>query len=61
MAPTDGSSWVYRENRVPDYQKKFQQHDGVRLWEKVRAVSLAGPERKSCECRGENDTTGLMR
>jgi hypothetical protein len=38
IARTDRSSWVYRENRVPDYQKKFQQHDGVRLWEKVRAT-----------------------
>lgn len=29
-------SWIYRENRVPSYQKEFQKHDGVRLWMKVR-------------------------
>ena len=46
VARTDGSSWIYRENRVPDYQKKFQQHDGVRLWQKVRTRlegSCGGP------------------
>ena len=28
-------SWIYRENRVPHYQREFQKHDGLRLWEKV--------------------------
>lgn len=31
-------SWIYRENRVPHYQREFQKHDGLRLWEKVRVV-----------------------
>jgi hypothetical protein len=25
-----------RENRVPHYQREFQKHDGLRIWEKVR-------------------------
>jgi hypothetical protein len=29
-------SWVFRENRVPHYQREFQKHDGLRTWEKVR-------------------------
>ena len=28
-------SWVYRENRVPIYQREHQKHDGLRIWEKV--------------------------
>ncbi|PVI01521.1 hypothetical protein DM02DRAFT_524768, partial [Periconia macrospinosa] len=28
--------WVYRENRVPFYQREFQKHDGQRLWVKGR-------------------------
>lgn len=27
--------WVYRENRVPHYQRLFQKHDGLRQWQKV--------------------------
>ncbi|KAF2792972.1 hypothetical protein K505DRAFT_375648 [Melanomma pulvis-pyrius CBS 109.77] len=30
------AGWVYRENRVPHYQREFQKHDGLRLWEKSR-------------------------
>jgi hypothetical protein len=30
------TSWVFRENRVPHYQREFQKHDGLRTWEKVR-------------------------
>ncbi|KAF2650468.1 hypothetical protein K491DRAFT_608771 [Lophiostoma macrostomum CBS 122681] len=30
------NSWIYRENRVPEYQKYFQKHDGLRTWEKAR-------------------------
>lgn len=30
------SSWVFRENKVPQYQAYFQKHDGLRTWEKVR-------------------------
>jgi hypothetical protein len=29
-------SWVMRENRVPHYQRDFQKHDGLRIWQKVR-------------------------
>jgi hypothetical protein len=29
-------SFVYRENRVPYYQRLFQRHDGLRQWHKVR-------------------------
>ncbi|KAJ9645696.1 hypothetical protein H2201_007489 [Coniosporium apollinis] len=28
--------FVYRENRVPYYQRLYQKHDGKRLWWKVR-------------------------
>jgi hypothetical protein len=31
-------SWVFRENRVPYYQREFQKHDGLRTWEKVRSA-----------------------
>ncbi|KAL5376781.1 hypothetical protein DPSP01_010193 [Paraphaeosphaeria sporulosa] len=30
------AGWIYRENRVPAYQKEYQKHDGVRLWMKSR-------------------------
>jgi hypothetical protein len=30
-------SWIFRENRVPYYQREFQKHDGLRTWEKVRS------------------------
>ncbi|OJI98357.1 hypothetical protein ASPVEDRAFT_454969 [Aspergillus versicolor CBS 583.65] len=26
------AGWVFRENRVPYYQRLFQQHDGKRQW-----------------------------
>ncbi|KAF2028230.1 hypothetical protein EK21DRAFT_114004 [Setomelanomma holmii] len=29
-------SWIFRENRVPYYQREFQKHDGLRTWEKAR-------------------------
>lgn len=44
---TSSYSFLYRENRVPHYQRLFQKNDGVRQWNKVRAgafrffVSLA--------------------
>ena len=52
-APKTGSiltarSWIFRENRVPHYQREFQKHDGVRLWQKVRR-RLCAPERTE-EC-----------
>ncbi|OCL00046.1 uncharacterized protein K441DRAFT_602159 [Cenococcum geophilum 1.58] len=28
-------SFVYRPNRVPEYQRLFQKHDGVRQWWKT--------------------------
>lgn len=34
------TSWVFRENRVPHYQREFQKHDGLRTWEKVRDLCL---------------------
>ncbi|KAF2014600.1 hypothetical protein BU24DRAFT_463377 [Aaosphaeria arxii CBS 175.79] len=30
------AGFVNRENRVPHYQRLFQKHDGLRLWEKSR-------------------------
>ena len=30
--------FVFRENRVPYYQRLFQRHDGKRQWWKVRLV-----------------------
>ncbi|KAF2727435.1 hypothetical protein EJ04DRAFT_582029 [Polyplosphaeria fusca] len=30
------AGWIYRENRVPYYQRLYQKHDGLRLWEKSR-------------------------
>ncbi|KAF2823114.1 hypothetical protein CC86DRAFT_409880 [Ophiobolus disseminans] len=30
------AGWVFRENRVPHYQREFQKHDGLRTWEKAR-------------------------
>ncbi|ORY12940.1 hypothetical protein BCR34DRAFT_562855 [Clohesyomyces aquaticus] len=30
------AGWLYRENRVPAYQRLHQKHDGLRLWEKSR-------------------------
>jgi len=38
MTVTDlhsASSFMYRENRVPYYQRLFQHHDGKRQWWKV--------------------------
>ncbi|KAJ4355555.1 uncharacterized protein N0V89_003573 [Didymosphaeria variabile] len=32
------AGWIYRENRVPSYQREFQKHDGLRLWMKVRGA-----------------------
>ena len=34
-------SFVYRQNRVPEYQRLFQKHDGVRQWWKVRNSELS--------------------
>jgi hypothetical protein len=36
-------SWVFRENRVPHYQREFQKHDGLRTWEKVRSLRIQEP------------------
>lgn len=33
----DAFRFVYRENRVPHYQRLFQNHDGKRQWWKVRS------------------------
>jgi hypothetical protein len=33
-------SFVFRENRVPYYQRLFQRHDGLRQWHKVRPDNL---------------------
>ncbi|KAI8938309.1 hypothetical protein NX059_005961 [Plenodomus lindquistii] len=30
------AGWIYRENRVPYYQREFQKHDGLRVWQKSR-------------------------
>ncbi|KAL1602105.1 hypothetical protein SLS59_004790 [Nothophoma quercina] len=30
------AGWVFRENKVPHYQRLMQQHDGLRTWEKAR-------------------------
>ncbi|KAH7409885.1 hypothetical protein DE146DRAFT_751613 [Phaeosphaeria sp. MPI-PUGE-AT-0046c] len=30
------AGWVFRENRVPHYQREFQKHDGLRTWQKAR-------------------------
>jgi hypothetical protein len=37
-------SFVYRENRVPYYQRLFQQHDGKRQWWKVNPTAFEIPE-----------------
>ncbi|KAF2398128.1 hypothetical protein EJ06DRAFT_124039 [Trichodelitschia bisporula] len=29
------AGFVYRENRVPHYQRLFQRHDGLRQWNKT--------------------------
>jgi hypothetical protein len=34
------TSWVFRENNVPHYQREFQKHDGLRTWEKVRSLYM---------------------
>lgn len=36
-------SFIYRENRVPYFQRLFQAHDGVRQWNKVSSQSLPIP------------------
>ncbi|KAI9734306.1 MAG: hypothetical protein M1834_002410 [Cirrosporium novae-zelandiae] len=28
------AGWVFRENRVPHYQRQYQSADGLRLWQK---------------------------
>jgi len=33
-------SWIYHENRVPHYQRLHQKHDGLRVWQKVRALLI---------------------
>lgn len=33
--------FVFRENRVPHYQRLFQQHDGKRQWWKVSQIKSA--------------------
>ncbi|KAF2673003.1 hypothetical protein BT63DRAFT_143401 [Microthyrium microscopicum] len=33
-------SFVYRENRVPHYQRLFQKVDGVRQWQKTPKSNL---------------------
>lgn len=38
-------SWIFRENNVPHYQREFQKHDGVRLWQKVRSAEGKATER----------------
>lgn len=35
-------SFLYRENRVPHYQRLFQNHDGKRQWWKVSPVPIYG-------------------
>jgi len=30
------AGWIFRENRVPYYQREFQRHDGLRTWQKAR-------------------------
>ncbi|KAM5433400.1 hypothetical protein McanCB21832_004680 [Microsporum canis] len=42
LTPMDFStfSFVFRENRVPYYQRLFQNNDGVRQWKKVRTLRV---------------------
>jgi len=39
-SPAQLKGFVYRENRVPFYQRLFQSHDGKRQWWKVSFVFL---------------------
>jgi len=32
------SGFIYKENKVPFYQRLYQKDDGVRLWYKVRSL-----------------------
>ena len=34
-SPLSPLRWLYRENRVPHYQRLFQRDDGLRQWWKV--------------------------
>ena len=40
LMPNLEHRFLYRENRVPHYQRLFQKHDGVRQWNKVSPSSF---------------------
>lgn len=41
---TWSNSFMYRENRVPYYQRLFQNHDGKRQWWKVSRFLITSPD-----------------
>ncbi|KAI9831609.1 MAG: hypothetical protein M1826_003218 [Phylliscum demangeonii] len=56
------AGWIYRENRVPHYQRLYQKHDNLRLWEKhPRSRYLLWPFRIMFVTAVTGSTYGILR